>query len=44
MYKTVQEMKMKIEAIKKTQMKATLETYKLEKRTGITDACITNRI
>ena len=44
MNKTVQDLKMKIEAIKKTQTKEILEMENLGKRTGPTDANITNRI
>ena len=42
--KTVQELKMEIEAIKKTQMEANLEMKKTKKRSGATDTSITNRI
>jgi predicted nucleic acid-binding Zn-ribbon protein len=42
--KTAQELEMEIETIKKTQMEATLEMDNLRKRTGATDASITNRI
>ena len=44
MNKTTQDLKMEIEAIKKTQVEATLEMENLGKRTGTTDASITNRI
>ena len=44
MNKTIQDLKMEIEAIKKTQVEATLEMENLGKRTGTTDASITNRI
>ena len=42
--KTVQDLKMEIEAIKKTQTEGILEIENLEKRTGRTYATITNRI
>ena len=42
--KTVQDLKMKIEAIKKTQTERILEMENLEKRTGTTDTSITNKI
>jgi hypothetical protein len=42
--KTVQELKMEIETIKKTQMEATLVMDTLGKRSGATDASITNTI
>ena len=42
--KTVQHLKMEIEATKKTQTEAILEMENLRKRTGTTDAIITNRI
>jgi hypothetical protein len=35
---------MELEAIKKIQLKATLEMENLGKRTGTIDTCITNRI
>jgi hypothetical protein len=44
MNKTVQDLKMEIEAIKKTQTKGILKMVNLGKRTGTTDASITNRI
>ena len=44
MNKTVQDLKMEIEAIKKTQTEEILEMENLGKRTGTTDASITNRI
>ena len=44
MDKTVQELKMEIKTIKKTQKEATLEMDHLGKRTGAMDAIITNRI
>jgi esterase/lipase len=42
--KMVQELKMEIETIKKTQMEANLEIENLGKRSAATDASITNRI
>jgi hypothetical protein len=42
--KTVQDPKMEIERIKKTQMEAILEMDNLEKRSGTTDASINKRI
>ena len=42
--KMVQELKMKIETIKRTQREATLEKHNLGKRSGATEASITNRI
>jgi hypothetical protein len=44
MNKNVQDQKMEIEIIKKSQSKATLELENLGKRPGVTDASITNRI
>ena len=44
MNKNVQDQKMEIEIIKKSQSKATLEMENLGKRTGVTDASITNKI
>lgn len=44
MNKSVQDLKMEIEAIKKTQMEATLEIENPRKRTGTTDASITKEI
>ena len=44
MKKMVQELKLEIETIKKTQREATLEMDNLGKRSGATDASITNRI
>ena len=41
MNKTVQDLKMEIEAIKKTQTEGILEMENLGKRTGTTDASIT---
>jgi chromosome segregation ATPase len=42
--KRVQDLKMEIEAIKKSQREATLEMGNLGKRSGVTYASITNRI
>jgi uncharacterized protein YukE len=42
--KTVQDVKMEIEAINKTQTEAILEMKNLEKRTATTDRGITNRV
>jgi cell division protein FtsL len=42
--KAVQDLKMKIEAIKKRQTERIFEMENLEKRTRITDTSITNRI
>jgi predicted nucleic acid-binding Zn-ribbon protein len=42
--KTVQKLTMEIEAIEKTQREATLEMDNLGKRSGATDASITNRV
>jgi prefoldin subunit 5 len=44
MNKTIQDLKMKIETIKKSQRETTLELENLGKRSGVTDASITNRI
>jgi hypothetical protein len=44
MNKMSQDLKMEKEARKKTQLEATLETENPGKRTGTTDASITNRI
>ena len=44
MNKMVQDLKMEIESIKKTQMDAKLEIENIGKRTGATNASITNRI
>jgi hypothetical protein len=41
--KTYQDLKMEIERIQKSQMEAILEMEKLGKRSGVTDASITNR-
>ena len=42
--KVIQDLKVEVETIKKTQMEANLETENLGKRSGITDIRITNRI
>jgi uncharacterized coiled-coil protein SlyX len=42
--KNIQDLKMKIETIKKSQRETTLELENLGKRSGIIDARITNRI
>jgi predicted nucleic acid-binding Zn-ribbon protein len=42
--KTIQDLKMEIETIKKSQRERTLEIENLGKRSGVLDACITNRI
>ena len=42
--KAVQDIKMEVETIRKTQMEATLEMENLGKRSGVTDANINNRI
>ena len=42
--KTIQDIKMEIETIKKSQRETTLEIENLGKRSGVTDASITNRI
>ena len=44
MNKTIQDLKTEIESIKKSQSKTTLETENPEKRLGVIDASITNRI
>jgi predicted nucleic acid-binding Zn-ribbon protein len=44
MNKTIQDLKMEIESIKKSQRETTLELENLRKRLGVTDASITNRI
>ena len=44
MNKSVQELKVEVESIKKIQMEATLEMKNLGKRSGIVDPSITNRI
>jgi hypothetical protein len=42
--KTIQDLKMGTETIKKSQRETTLELENLEKRSGVIDASITNRI
>jgi predicted RNase H-like nuclease (RuvC/YqgF family) len=42
--KAIQDLKVKVETIKKTQMEANLEMEDLGKRSGITDISIINRI
>ena len=42
--KAIQDLKVEVETIKKTQMEANLEMENLGKRSGITDVSITNRI
>jgi prefoldin subunit 5 len=42
--KTIQDVKMEIETIKKSQRKTTLEIENLGKRSGVIDARITNRM
>jgi hypothetical protein len=42
--KIIQDLKMEIVTIKKSQRKTTLETESLEKRSGVLNASITNRI
>ena len=42
--KAIQDLKVEVETVKKTQMEANLEMENLEKRSGITDVSITNRI
>jgi uncharacterized coiled-coil protein SlyX len=42
--KTIQDLKMEIETIKKSQRETTLELESLGKRSGVIDASITNRI
>jgi predicted nucleic acid-binding Zn-ribbon protein len=44
MSKTIQDLKMEIETIKKSQRETTLEIENLGKRSGVIDASITNRI
>ena len=44
MYKAVNELKGKIETIRKTQRGTTLDMENIEKRSGAIDASITNRI
>jgi len=42
--KTIQDLKLEIETIKKSQRETTLEIEKLGKRSGVIDASITNKI
>jgi prefoldin subunit 5 len=42
--KTIQDLKMEIETIKKSQRETTLDIENLGKRSGVIDASITNRI
>jgi predicted nucleic acid-binding Zn-ribbon protein len=42
--KTMQDLKMEVETIKRSQRKTTLEIENLGKRSGVIDASITNRI
>jgi hypothetical protein len=42
--KTIQDLKMEVGPIKKSQRKASLEIEKLRKKSGIIDASIKNRI
>jgi uncharacterized coiled-coil protein SlyX len=42
--KTIKDLKMKVETIKKSQRETTLEIENLGKRSGVTDVSITNRI
>jgi hypothetical protein len=44
MNKTIQDLKMEIETIKKSQRGKTMELENPGKRSGVTDACITNRV
>jgi predicted nucleic acid-binding Zn-ribbon protein len=44
MNKTIQDLKIEIETIKKSQRETTLELENLGKRSGVIDAHITNRI
>jgi predicted nucleic acid-binding Zn-ribbon protein len=44
LHKAVQDLKVGVETIKKTQMEANLKMENLEKRSGITDVSITDRI
>jgi hypothetical protein len=44
MNQNVQDLKMEIKIIKKSQIEETLEMKNLGKRSGVTDASITNRI
>ena len=42
--KTIQDLRMEVETIKKTQREKTLEIENLGKRSGVIDSSITNRI
>ena len=42
--KTVHDLKLEVETVKKSQREESLEMENLEKRSGVTDANITNRI
>ena len=42
--KTIQDLKIEIETLKKTQRETAMELENLGKRTGVTDASLTNRI
>jgi predicted nucleic acid-binding Zn-ribbon protein len=42
--KSIQDLKMEIKTIKKSQSETTLEIENLGKRSGVTDASITNRL
>jgi predicted nucleic acid-binding Zn-ribbon protein len=42
--KTIQDLKLKIETVKQSQRETTLEIENIEKRSGIIDSSITNRI
>ena len=44
MNKAIQDLKVKIETMKKSQKEASLEMERIEKKSGTTDAGITNRI
>ena len=44
MKKTIQDLKLEIETIKKSQRETTLEMENLGKRSGVIDASITNRV
>ena len=44
MNKTIQDLKMEVETIKKSQKETTLEIENLEERSGVIDASITKRI
>ena len=43
-WKTIQDLKMKVETIKKSQRETTLELGNLGERSGVTDASITKRV